>query len=86
MSIKNRSKAEFFNTIRDYIAIMILDFVDHYINSTFKLIFASFWLLLCGILLSAFSANLYDSLVTKQLIDRINSWNDLYTKPHWKES
>jgi len=45
---------------------------------------AGLWLLSSIVLLTAFSAKLLDLLVRKEPIDKIDSWNDLYTKPNWK--
>jgi len=68
-----------------YLSVLISYFYPIEPNGHFERSFAGVWILVCNVLLGIFTANLWDLLVRPQSIDRIDSWNDLYTKPQWKK-
>lgn len=84
-NIKNRNIWLFFETIWEFSSVILSDVFARRITGNLKRSIAAIWLLVCILLLSLYSGGLYESLVRKQPIDKIDSWDDLYTKPHWKK-
>jgi len=68
------------------LSVLLSDIISRRILNTFARILIGLWLMISIILLGALSARLYDLLIRPPLIDRVDSWDDLYIKPHWKQS
>ena len=83
--LKNRSFKSFFITIWMYLSVILSDYYSMKISKGFDRFMAGIWLLVCSVLLAAFSGQIWHLLVRAQPIDQIDSWDDLYSKPQWKE-
>ena len=71
----------FFSTIWELSSVLLSDIIARRINGNIKRLLTGIFLLSCVLLLSLFSGGLYEKLIRKQPIDRINSLEDLFTKP-----
>ena len=64
--------------------VLLSDIIARRIDGNIKRLLTGIFLLACVLLLSLFSGGLYENLIRKQPIDRINSLEDLFTKPGFK--
>ncbi len=86
LSVRKRSIISFLENIYDFVTLILSDgFSRRYTSNSIR-VFAGFWLLICTLFISLVSGQLWDLLIRGQPIDKINSYQDLYTKPNWKES
>jgi len=67
-------------------SVLLSDIISHRILNSLVRILIGLWLLTSIVLLATFSGRLYELLTRPPPIDKIDSWNDLYTKPNWKQS
>ncbi len=81
--LKNRTLKNYIVIVWQYVSVILSDYFSMRTNGHYNRSFAGIWLLLCNVLLAAYSGHLWDLLVRPQQIDKIDSWDDLYTKPQW---
>ena len=82
--LKTKSFKSFFKYFWTFSSVILSDYYSMRINGHFYRSFAGLWLLVCTLLLSLFSGALWDLLVRPPPMEKIESWNDLHTKPEWK--
>ena len=83
--LKNKTFKNYFGIVWQYFSVILSDYFSMRTNGHYNRSFAGIWLLLCNVLLAAYSGHLWDLLVRPQQIDKIDSWDDLYTKPQWNK-
>ena len=86
LCLNQKSFKQFFKILWKYSSVLLSECNSFTISKGFieKLI-ATLWLMSCFILMSAFAGQLWQLLVRSQPIYQIESWNDLYSKPEWKD-
>jgi hypothetical protein len=85
ISLRNRTVKNFFEIVWQYVSVILSDYFSMRTNGHYNRSFAGIWLLVCNLLLAAYAGNLWERLVRPQQIDKIDSWDDLYTKPQWNK-
>ena len=80
-----RKFSVFWSTVWDFASVILSDIFARRITGNIQRIIAGIWLMVCIVLLSLYSGGLYEKLVRKQPIDKIDSWNDLYSNPRFKD-
>ena len=80
-----RKFSVFWSTVWDFASVILSDIFARRITGNIQRIIAGIWLMVCILLLSLYSGGLYEMLVCKQPIDKINSWDDLYSNPRFKD-
>jgi hypothetical protein len=83
--LKNKTIKNYFQIVWQYVSLILSDYFLLRNNRHYNRSFAAIWLLICNVLLASYSGHLWDVLVRPQAIDKIDSWDDLYTKPQWNK-
>ena len=81
-SLYKQSLKSFFTTFWSYLSVILSDYHSIKIRSTFEKIFAGLWLIVCTLLLAAFSGQLRDFVLKPKPIYWIDSVEDLYQWKH----
>ena len=84
--LKNKSINSFFITIWMCLSVILSDYYSMKINKGFDRFMSGIWLLVCSVLLAAFSGQIWNLLIRSQPIDSIDSLDDLYSKPQWSNA
>ena len=85
IGLKNKSIKTFFETVWQYFSVILSEYFSIKPIGHFERSLAAIWLLSCNVLIALYSGHLWDLLVRPQPIDKIDSWDDLYTKPQWNK-
>ncbi len=85
ISLKKKSIKAFFVNVWQYLSVIISEYFSIKPIDRFECSLGAIWLLSCIVLIALYSGHLWDLLVRPQAIDKIDSWDDLYTKPQWNK-
>ena len=84
--LRLRSFGEVFDSFWDSLSVVLSDSISrgHSITHSLDRLLLGLWLLLNTVLLSLYSGQLYEVIISGKVIDKIETMEELYTKQHWK--
>ena len=84
--LRLRSFGEVFETFWDSLSVILSDTISRVPKHSLERLLTGLWLLANTVLISIYSGELYNVLISSKVIDKIESIEELHTKHHWKGS